>query len=521
VISAFQVPIDGNAVTFLDTPGHAAFSAMRQSGSEAADILVLVVAADDGVSKQTIEILDFYKSIVRGAGGGGISMVVALNKIDKPGINVDEAQMRVQSQLLEHGIETEGMESTSGGEYGDPVQIFPISALQGFGLDDLIEGLVLQSEVMELRADEEARGEGVVMDARVDKGIGIVVDSIIRWGTIKKGDIIVSGTHMCKVKILKDVSNQQVKKGMPSQPVRIVGFDSVPKAGEPLIVMESEEAAKELIERRKAAMEVSRDDSTNSVGVAELQSAGAHMMRKDWKSALEKKYGLDAAKDEASGGRIRIPVIVKADADGSLAAIRDALVEIGESSKHNVVIDPIKEGVGPLLATEVQIAEECGAPTVCFNVKNDQMVTSLAEENGVTIMQSDIIYRLLEAAKVEFSKYLPADPVEVVHGRGKVKAIFDIGGIDDKVAGMEVLDGKLFKDSTKGMHQTVQCQYRVLRKGQPVVDKLRASSLKEFKQDVDQIGAGKECGLSLASFSEYEEGDVVECFSIEMVSPSI
>ena len=203
VISAFQVPLGDqkDSLTFLDTPGHAAFSAMRQSGSHAADVIVLVIAADDGVSPQTVEILNFYKSIVKES-EGGISMVVAMNKIDKPGIDVEESQMRIENELIEQGIIPEGVAAES--EYGLPVQFFPISAKTGEGLDDLIEGLALQSEMMDLRADETARAEGIVMDARVEQGLGIVVDSIIRWGSIKQGDVVVSGTDTGKVRLLKD-----------------------------------------------------------------------------------------------------------------------------------------------------------------------------------------------------------------------------------------------------------------------------------------------------------------------------
>lgn len=205
VISAFQVPLDGekDAITFLDTPGHAAFSAMRQSGSHAADILVLVIAADDGVSPQTVEIINFYKSIVKDS-NGGISMVVAMNKIDKPGIDIEESKRRIENQLLEHGIIPEGVGSHGESEFGSPVQFFPISAKNGEGLDNLIEGLSLQSEVMDLRADDSARAEGIVMDARVEQGLGVVADCIIRWGSIKRSDVVVSGTHTGKVRILKD-----------------------------------------------------------------------------------------------------------------------------------------------------------------------------------------------------------------------------------------------------------------------------------------------------------------------------
>lgn len=204
VISAFQVALEGQdmPVTFLDTPGHAAFKSMRQSGSHAADVIVLVVAADDGISEQTIEILNFYKSIVSGS-DGGISLVVALNKIDKPGIDVKEATRRIENQLMQHGITPESMGST-GSEFGAPVQVIPTSGLTGEGLDDLMEGLLLQSEVMDLRADEEAHGEGIIMDASMEKGLGVVATAIIRWGNIKCGDIVVSGDQIGRVKILKD-----------------------------------------------------------------------------------------------------------------------------------------------------------------------------------------------------------------------------------------------------------------------------------------------------------------------------
>ena len=204
IISAFQVAMEGQdmPVTFLDTPGHAAFRSMRQSGSHAADVIVLVVAADDGISEQTIEILDFYKSIVAGS-EGGISLVVALNKIDKPGIDVDEATRRIEGQLMEHGIIPESMGSEDS-EFGAPVQVIPTSGLTGEGLDDLMEGLLLQSEVMDLRADEDAQAEGIIMDAAMEKGLGVVATAIIRWGNIQRGDVVVSGDQIGRVKILRD-----------------------------------------------------------------------------------------------------------------------------------------------------------------------------------------------------------------------------------------------------------------------------------------------------------------------------
>ena len=326
---------------------------------------------------------------------------------------------------------------------------------------------------------------------------------------------------MGKVRLVKDVANKQLKQGFPSQPVRIIGFDATPNAGDPIICMESVEAAHDLIARRKVleALNDSHDTNDNTAASAELQSAGAHMMRPDWKATLEKKYGIDSSLD--ADVPVHIPVLVKADADATLAAIREALVQIGEESKHNVVVDPIKTGVGPLLPTEVHLAQEFGASIICFNVKSDQSVINLASENNVKLMHSDIIYRLLEEAKIVFSAWLPPFPVEIVHGRAKVKASFDIGGLDDKVAGLVVTDGKIFKSKAKGKNGSLECKFRILRNGKKHSEDLVASTLKLFKDDAEEVSSGKECGLSLSKYSDYEVGDEIECFSIEMQRPSI
>ena len=515
VVSAFQVPISeaDAVVTFLDTPGHAAFKAMRQSGSDAADIIVLVVAADDGVSEQTIEILNYYKSIVKSSGGGGISLVVAMNKIDKPGIDIDESTFRIQNELYAQGIVTEGLRTSEEGEYGPPVQVVPVSGLTGLGLDELIEGLALQSEIMDLRADDDAPAEGIVLDARVEKGLGVVVDCIIRWGSLEQGDFVVSGTHSGKVRTIKDVNSKTLAKGTPSQPVRIVGFETVPKAGDPIVCVESEEAAEDLVTRRKASAAGNADTSADVSSDAELQSSGKHMMHNEWKSRLEVKYGLD---NEVENTAIRIPVIIKADADGTLAAVRDSLIKVGSQSSHNIFIDPILVGVGPVLATDIQMAKESNAGIFCFNVKNEQLIEKLAQEEKVRLLRTDVIYSLLDESKKVFANYLPSIPVEVVHGRAKVKASYDIGGIDTRVAGLSVLTGTLYKAKAKGESGTLSCQFRILRKGKIISPDLRATSLKHFKDDVDKVGRGDECGLSLSAFNDYEVGDEIECFSVDM-----
>jgi len=507
-------------ITFLDTPGHAAFTAMRQSGSHAADVIVLVVAADDGISEQTVEIINLYKSIVKGSSDSGISMVVALNKIDKPGINVDEAKMRIENQLLEHGIVAEGM-NQYGSEYGQPVQVIPTSGLTGQGLDDLMEGLMLQSEIMDLRADDDASGEGIVMDARMEKGLGVVADCIIRWGSIKKGDVVTSGDQVARVRMLKDVNNKLIKKGLPSQPVRIVGFKSLPKAGDPLMVVESEEIGEEIIEKRLAIENAGNDRPDGPNSDVEIHIHG--MRRGDtWRvQKVHRQAGLKEA-----DGSTRIPIIVKADADGSLSAVRDSLVNLGEKSEHLVVIDPISEGIGEVTPSDIQMAKESEATIFAFGLKRiDQGILNLAESEGVEICSNDIIYSLLDHAKDALGAYLPLLPEERVHGRAMVQAIFSIDTPDgkEKVAGLKVTDGHIYKStkpSTGDSNSTaLKCHFRILRDGKqisPEGESVSASSLRRFKELVDSVRLGDECGLALSFFDDFEEGDEIECYSIEM-----
>ena len=535
VVTAFQLLLPSTddsagsdmdaAVTFLDTPGHAAFKSMRRSGSSGADIIVLVVAADDGVSPQTIEIIDTYKSIAK-AQPGSISLVVAMTKIDKPGVKIEERRMMIENQLLEQGILTEGIPSKDGPEFGPPAQLVSVSGMTGEGLDDLIEGLVLQSEVMDLRADEEARAEGVVMDARVDKGLGIVADCIVRWGKLERGDYVVSGVHGGKVRILSDVSGAPLQKAGPSQPVRIVGLKSLPKAGDPIISVQSEEIAKELVERREVlassegASAAFRADSTSG---PELQVTGMASKQGSMLQKVLDKYGMGG---EDTNETIRIPVVIKADADGSLEAVRDAMLAIGEDSKRDIVIDPICLGVGSPTTTDVTMAKESGASVFCFGLKgtSDKAAASLAEAEGVSIVSNDVIYTLLDEAKDLFAAHLPPVPVEKVHGSAEVKAVYDINNKKDaeRIAGLEVSEGQLFLDKTisTGDGTALTCHYRILRNGDLVSDKsemLRAKSLRHFKEEVTDVRRGDECGLGLG-FEDIQEGDTIECYSVEMKS---
>ena len=526
VVTAFEVPLpfDGgddssnsaiSTVTFLDTPGHAAFKKMRQSGSSATDVIVLVVAADDGISPQTIEIIDMYKAIARSQ-PQSISLVIAVSKIDKPGIDVDEAVMRIENQLIEHEIFTENIGDE--GEFG-ACQLFPVSGITGEGLDDLIEGLALQSEMMDLRADDDSKGEGIVIDARVEKGLGVVADCVIRWGKVERGDFVVSNTASGKVKFLNDVANNPLSKGRPSQPVRIVGFKSLPKAGDPIVCASSEDEAKEIVRLREA--ELFNEDRAEFENDVELQVTGTAAKQGLMLQKAQQKYGFDDEEDDEGSGTIRIPVVIKADSHGALEAVRDALVSIGTDSKLDIIIDPVEMSTGVVTTSDVVMARESDASIFCFGKVGiaDRETKSLAETEEVSIRNHLIIYRLLEDAKETFAGYLPVEYATKVHGSANVQAVFEVTDKNKSsvsVAGLRVLDGNLFKAKSMG-ENPLPCFYRVLRNGNVVEgsDKLKSSSLRKVKEDVDSVKRGEECGLQLDGFNEVEEGDTIECYSIE------
>ena len=531
VITAFEVPLPFedsaddsskspiSTVSFLDTPGHAAFKKMRQSGSSATDVIVLVVAADDGVSPQTVEIIDMYKAIARSQ-PQSISLVIAVSKIDKPGIDIDEAVMRIENQLIEHDIFTENVLAGGGdeGEFG-ACQLFPVSGITGEGLDDLTEGLALQSEMMDLRADDEARGEGIVIDARMEKGLGVVADCVIRWGKVERGDFVVSGTTGGRVKFLNDVANNPLKKGRPSQPVRIVGFKSLPKAGDPIVCASSEDEAKEIIRLRESELiNEERADFENDV---ELQVTGTAAKQGSMMQKAQQKYGFDGDDGEEDAGTIRIPVVIKADSHGALEAVRDALVSIGTESKLDIVIDPVEMSTGVVTTTDVRMARESDAAIFCFGKVGiaDKETKTLAETEEVSIRNHLIIYRLLEDAKDIFAEYLPVEYETKVHGKANVQAVFEVTDKNKasvSVAGLRVTDGNLFKAKSSG-EKPLLCFYRVLRNGDVVVgtEELKSSSLRKVKEDVDSVKRGEECGLQLNGYNDLVEGDIIECYSIE------
>jgi len=518
VISAFEVPIEDvesaggrNSVTFLDTPGHAAFKSMRQSGSNATDIIVLVVAADDGVSAQTVEIIDMYKKIEEES-GGNISLLVAMTKIDKEGISIEESTMKIENQLMEHNI------------YSNDVQLVPVSGITGEGLGDLVEALVLQAQVMDLKADLKARGEGVVMDAKMEKGLGVVIDCVVRWGKLEKGDTIVSGNHMGKVKILKDVNGKAIKKAISSQPIRIVGLKSLPKAGDPIICVENEETAKTIIEARIAAHD---ETNLNRAKISDsyqddLQITGSAAKEHNSRQRVLARHGLEKDEGNDNDEEICIPVLIKADADGSLDAVKESLISIGTACKeYNIKIDPIEASIGTITSNDILVAKESQAAIFCFGVKGGYD-RKLVDEAGISIREHQVIYSLLDDARDIFADHLPRTEADKIHGRASVQAVFTLNNrAGDKIAGLRVKDGMLLKE--KCPDTGLSCRYRVLRDGALICEEegLIADSLRKVKEDVQNVKKGEECGLGLSSFSDLKEGDEIECFSIEMKKATI
>lgn len=316
------------------------------------------------------------------------------------------------------------------------------------------------------------------------------------------------------------VDNITIKKGTPSQPVRLVGFKTPPKAGDPIVCVASEQIAEDLVSRRQAIQdrERSKEDSGDpNSNFSQVIISGRESMTATGTERKLDKYDLDLE----GGGTIRIPVVIKAKADGSVAAVRDSLVALGGESSFDLNIDIVAEGVGPLSRNDIEMAKASAATVFCFDVKNnDKTVLAMAEAEGVPIHEYDVIYSLLDEAKELFTEYLPPIPVETIHGKAKVQEVFSISGGKETIAGLSVLDGHLYKSSVEPGNKSTAVSYRVIRNGERVSPEgtiVTASSLKKFKDDAESVRQGEECGLSLNGTNDFEEGDVIECFSVKMV----
>jgi len=460
-IGAYSVNHNGATLTFIDTPGHAAFTAMRARGANVTDIVVLVVAADDGIMPQTIEAINHAKAAPH------VKIMVAINKIDLPSANID----RVKKQLQEQGLTPE--------DWGGETIICPVSATKAVGIDHLLEMMTLQAEVMELKASPTARPRGTVIEAQVEAGRGPTATVIVQMGTLKIGDPFICGDYNGKVKSLLDDRGQPVKEAGPSTPVKVLGFTGLPNAGDEFLVMESERAAKQLSDERLEAKRAS-------------------------KLFVPQRATLESLLETAEGQKV-LRIVLKCDTQGSLEALIGALKQI-ETKKVNLEI--IHSAVGPISESDILLASASDAVVVGFNVKVESMAVSAAKREGVQIKLYSIIYELLDQIKDAMAGLLEPELRETVIGHAEVKQIFQLSrGI---VAGCLVTNGRIARAA----------RARVLRKRQPVYDG-GISTLRRFQDDVKEVRSGLECGIKLGDFSEYQVGDVIECYQLEQIAQKL
>ncbi|MCL6740931.1 translation initiation factor IF-2 [Sphingomonas sp. RB56-2] len=455
-IGAYQVALkDKSKITFLDTPGHEAFTEMRARGANVTDIVVLVVAADDGLKPQTIEAINHTKA-------AGVPMIVAINKIDKPGAN----PQKVREELLQHEIIVEQM----GGE----VQDVEVSALQKTNLDGLLEAINLQAEILELRANPDRAAEGTVIEAKLDKGRGPLATVLVQRGTLRVGDVIVVGAASGKVRAMIDDHGRQVKEAPPSFPVEVLGLGAVPSAGDQLTVVENEARAREVAAYRQGVLDKKR---TTSAPVS-----------------LENMFA------NRSSSTIEFPMVVKADVQGSVEAIVNAVNKI---STDEIKVRVLHSGVGAITESDVTLAASTGAPIIGFNVRPNAKARETAARNKVELRYYDVIYHLTDWVKGAMAGELGPEIIETVVGRAEVKEVFPAGK-RDKAAGLLVLEGVI----RKGLHAR-------LTREDVIVSKTTISSLRRFKDDVKEVNAGMECGVLLADTNDIKPGDNLEVFETE------
>ncbi|HEV8053329.1 MAG: translation initiation factor IF-2 [Chloroflexi bacterium] len=457
-IGASEIDHDGKRVVFLDTPGHEAFTAMRARGAKVTDIAVVVVAADDGVMPQTVEAIDHAKA-------AKVPIVVALNKIDKADANSD----RVKTELSEHGVVIE--------EYGGEVPLVPVSARQRTGIDDLIETIILVADVQELKANPNRPAIGTVVDAELDKGRGSVATILIQTGTLKVSDTVVVGDTYGRVRALESSRGERITKAGPSAAVVLLGLAEVPAAGDVLRVVPDEKTARTMIEERKAQV-AGRADGTG-------------------RATLEDLY-----RQIQAGQTKELRIILKADVQGSLGAISHALEQI---ATEEVRINVLHEGTGDITDNDILLASASDAIVVGFNTKLDATARRAAESEGVDVRLYDIIYKLTDDLDAALKGLLEPEVVEVVEGRAEVRQIFRVGKTA-AIAGSYVTDGRIVRGGA-----------RVYRAGK-VLATDRIESLRRFRDDVREVATGFECGIGLAGFNDFEEGDIIECFTQQTVS---
>ena len=458
-IGAYTVDVNGNMVTFLDTPGHAAFTSMRARGAKSTDIAILVVAADDGIMPQTIESINHAKA-------ADVPIIVAINKMDKPTANPD----KIKEQLTKYDLIPE--------EWGGDTVICPISAKTGMGLDNLLEMVILTAEMQELKANPNRRGKGTVIEARLDKTRGPIATLLVQNGTLRQGDIIIAGTAVGRVRVMTNDKGRTVKTAGPSQPVEITGLADVPTPGDEFDAVTDERMARELVEQRRQAA-------------------------KDAAAKLQQKVTLDNLFARMQEGEMKeLPLIVKADVQGSAEAVKASLEKI---SNEEVRVRVIHTGVGAINESDVLLASTSGAIIVGFNVRADAGAQASIARSNVDIRYYRVIYDAIDEIESAMKGMLAPKYEEVVIGHAEVRMTYKVSAIGT-IAGCMVKDGKVTRDA----------QVRVLRDN-IVIHEGEIGSLQRFKDAVKEVTAGYECGMSVVKFNDIKEGDIFECFAMQEI----
>ena len=454
-IGASVIEINGRKITFLDTPGHEAFTAMRMRGAQSTDIAILVVAADDGVMPQTVEAINHAKA-------AGVEIIVAINKIDKPSANID----KVKQELAEYELIPE--------DWGGSTIFVPVSAHTKEGITDLLEMVLLTADVLELKANPNRKGRGLVIEAELDKGKGPVATVLVQKGTLRVGDTIAAGACYGKIRAMMDDKGRRVKEAGPSTPVEILGLNDVPQAGEVFVATENEKEARSFAET--------------------FISESKNKLLEDTKA----KLSLDDLFSQIKAGNVKeLPLIIKADVQGSVEAVKQSLTKL---SNEEVVVKVIHGGVGAINESDVSLASASNAIIIGFNVRPDATAKSIAEREKVDVRLYKVIYQAIEDVEAAMKGML--DPVfeEKVIGHAVIRQLFKASGVGT-IAGSYVLDGKFQRG----------CSCRITREGEQIYDGPLAS-LKRFKDDVKEVAAGYECGLVFEKFNDLQEDDQIEAY---------
>jgi len=456
-IGAYQVTIDEHKITFLDTPGHEAFTAMRAHGAQITDIIILVVAADDGVMPQTLEAINHARA-------AEVPIVVAINKIDKPEANQD----RVKQQLAEAGLVIE--------EWGGDTVCVAISAKEKIGIQELLENLLVVAEVEELKANPSEQASGVVIEAEMDRNRGPLATVLVNSGTLKPGDTVVAGGTMGRVRAMLNDLGKQVKRAGPATPVEILGLNSVPQAGDILTAVNSEQQAQALVEKHRREEEERGSVSARSVSLHNLY-------------------------DKISSGQVKgLNIILKADVQGSIEPIRSSLEHL---SSDEVQVRILHSGTGNISESDVMLAAASNGLIIGFGVSADEGARRLASTEGVDIRHYDVIYNVVDDVEKALKGLLEPELVEVIEGHAEIRAVFS-STKGAQVAGVYVLDGKVSRNSSARV-----------RRGEEVISDTAVSSLRRFKDDVREVAAGYECGIGLKDFGDFQVGDLLEFYRID------